>query len=200
MPLSIFAQKSGYSPEMEILNYPFMREVASLIKNTDHNITRPDANLKVSKNCVYDLFVHKIIDGEIIDTKGKKNISFKINGDYLLRISYRNYSLNSMEADWDRDYIFEVDGILFCGGRNLIPYFTSCKIKKRHLSFDFEGSVSLSSRFWEFVIKEGKVVKAFYHYEDNEIDLDIIPVYDLLNKKIIPFSEQRKEQPFKSLY
>ena len=46
-------------------------------------------------------------------------------------------------------------------------------------------------RFWKFVIIKGKLTKAYYYYEKDELDLDNNLVYDIINQKYIRHKDWR---------
>ena len=76
----------------------------------------------------------------------------------------------------------------------LSQFFIGCKRTMGVCTFPYCGL--FSDRFWFFEVRKGKVVNAFYYYEENDLDLDNLLVYDLINKRFFRYGDWTKRYPY----
>lgn len=159
--------------EINTLDYPFMKDIAKFIRQTDQDklFTQYDKPQFEPEYC-FD-----------IDYKyySKEDKSFYVNGTYSITVSL---------ASCIEQYFFVVDGIRFHTYYALVPYFDSCRIKRVNINTDeLKNEEAFWYYFWFFEVKDGKVIDAVYFYEPVDDGFDKYDVYDLINKKYIPYKE-----------
>lgn len=167
-------------PEMLVLDYPFMREIAQVIKNTNLNITCQDEKIEAHQDGIYDFIVKQA--NEDCKRYDSDSICFQRNGSYIISVTYRHWllSLDNLQ----NEKIFRVETVLFNTSQTLLEYFIGCKIKKTPIYFSFQY---LGFHFfWDFEVQNGKLINAYYYYEKDECD--DYEVYDLLRDKFIKYS------------
>ena len=105
--------------------------------------------------------------------------------------NYKSYVISVVytQSCYGSPSIFYIHDVPFYTDFNLIPYFQSCKIRKKLCHFPYP--MGIPSRFWEFVVIKGKLTEAYYYYEKDEMDLDNNLVYDIINKKYIRYKDWR---------
>ena len=176
-------------PEMITRNYDFMSEISSLLRNTDHKITNANANITISKDCSYDFTVY---DLEANSRSGYNwNIDFTPEGSYTLTFTYRIWDFG---VGGTGRCMFYIDGLRFTTMNYLSQFFIGCKRTMGVCTFPYCGL--FSDRFWFFEVRKGKVVNAFYYYEENDLDLDNLLVYDLINKRFFRYGDWTKRYPY----
>lgn len=157
--------------EIKVLDYPFMKDIANFIKQTDHD--KIAAQYKPHQfEPLYDF------DIDSGDYKPNAVKSFKKNGSYSISISLHigGYKTNC----------FEVEGVKFYTTDNLIPYFDSCKRYRENVPHNINEKY-WRYYFWFFEVKDGKVTDAVYFYEPVDDTFDEYDVYDLIQNKYIPY-------------
>ncbi|MDE5554052.1 MAG: hypothetical protein K2J10_02585 [Muribaculaceae bacterium] len=159
--------------EINVLDYPFMRDIANFVKHTNHDTIFPQYNKVRFENeyCFY------IKDDNL---EMQKVIPFKYNGSYSITVSL---------SIGDEPYFFEVDSVRFHTFDSFVPYFNSCNRNKVAVNEDI-GDINCRAfwyYFWFFEVKDGKVVDAIYYYEPTDDGYDKYDVYDLIRKEYIPY-------------
>ncbi len=158
--------------EMNVLEYPFMTDIAYFIGQTDHDIIFPQYDKPR-----YETEYRFDIDWGNFSMMGSK--SFCANGSYSICVS-----LETGEAP----YFFEVYGIRFHTYYNLVPYFDSCNRKKINKR-GFINEKAWFYYYWFFEVKDGKVIDAVYFYEPVDDGFEECDVYDLIHNEYIPYKE-----------
>lgn len=176
-------------PEMITRDYAFMNGIADIIKNTNHRITDPNANIIISDSCTYNIYVKTINRNGTITYN--KTIDLKPDKSYFIEITYRLYDYGIRPIV---DCIFNINDIKFTTSQYLNIFFIGCKISK--CEFPYHSYGLFFDRFWFFEIHNGIIKNAFYYYEKDELDLDNSLVYDLLNEKSILYGKWRKTYTF----
>lgn len=161
-----------YVAEINVLDYPFMKDIANFILQTDHDRIFSQFDKPQFEAEYY-------FDIDFGNFPKAKDQSFFVNGTYSICVSL---------ATCDESYSFVVDDISFHTFANLVPYFDSCKIKR--VKFDMaklKNDEVFWYYFWFFEVKDGKVVDAVYFYEPVDNGFDEYDVYDLIHKEYIPY-------------
>ena len=158
--------------EINVLDYPFMKDIANFIRQTE---TDKDKIFPQYDNPQYE--AEYSIEIDFGKCSRVEDIPFYVNGTYSIQISLSPCA----EA-----YLFDVDGVHFHTSNTLVPYFNSCKIKKVNMEA-FKNGEAFWYYFWFFEVKEGKVVDAVYFYEPVDDGFDEYDVYDLIQNKYIPY-------------
>ena len=172
-------------PEVQTLDYEFMNKIAEYVKTTDHlsiyGEIYPDSKPIKPGQGYYDMHIEPI---------NEFNERRQVSGD-LQFDNYKSYVINVVytQSCYGSPSIFYIHDVPFYTNFNLIPYFQSCKVRKKLCHF--MASNWSWERFWKFVIIKGKLTKAFYYYEKDELDLDNNLVYDIINKKYIRHKDWR---------
>ena len=158
--------------EMNVLEYPFMTDIANFIGQTDHDIIFP----QYKKAPFMPEYRFRFFFDDRFNMERK---SFCANGSYSICVS-----LETGEAP----YFFEVDGIHFHTYYTLVPYFDSCNRKKVNKK-GFINEKAWFYYYWFFEVKDGKVIDAVYYYEPVDDGFDKYDVYDLIHNEYIPYKE-----------
>lgn len=172
-------------PEVQTLNYEFMNKIAEYIKNTDHlgiygEIYPGTKPIKIGQG-YYDMDIKPINEfNKRRQLSG--DLQFDNDKSYVISVAYT-------QSYYGSPSIFYIHDVPFYTDFNLIPYFQSCKVRKKLCHFIPRNWAW--ERFWTFRVIKGKLTEAYYHYEKDEWDLDNQLVYDLINKKYIRYKEWR---------
>lgn len=157
--------------EINVLDYPFMNDIANFIRQTDHDKIFPQFD-KPQFEAEY------CFDTEFGNFPKAKSQSFNANGTYSICVSL---------STCIEPYLFNVNGINFHTNDNLDPYFESCKIKRSKVNKAVKNEDAFWYYFWFFEVKDGKVIDAVYFYEPVDDGFDKYDVYDLIHKEYIPY-------------
>lgn len=158
--------------EINVLDYPFMKDIANFIRQTDHDKIFPQFD-KPQYEAEY------CFDIDFGNLPKAQSQSFYANGTYSICVSL---------ASCNETYSFVVEGISFHTCDTLVPYFNSCKIKRVKVDMaELKNEDAFWYYFWFFEVKEGKVVDAVYFYEPVDDGFDEYDVYDLIQNKYIPY-------------
>ena len=156
--------------EVNVLDYPFMKEIANFILHTDQDKLFTQYNKpQYEADYRFDLI------SEISTNKKSKSLS--INGSYSIEVSL---------SPCAEQYLFTVNSVRFHSDYNLVPYFVSCNIKKIDIEA-FKNGDAFWYYFWSFEVKDGKVIDAVYFYCPVDDGFDKYDVYDLIHKEYIPY-------------
>ena len=158
--------------EINVLDYPFMKDIANFIKQTDHD--------KLAAQYKPHGF-EPLYDFSIDFGNYKRNAvrTLQKNGTYSIAVS--------LHIGGGKTNFFEVEGVKFYTTDNLVPYFDSCK---RYIQIENRPQINMNYwlyYFWFFEVKNGKVIDAIYFYEPVDDGFDEYDVYDLIHKKYIPY-------------
>lgn len=165
-------------------DYPFMNEVADLIKNTN-NMTKAGETMLSNRECFYEIKVSSLVNNDFRRALSYNSLPFYPNGSYMLEIVYTDFSTFICG-----EYLFMVKDIRFISSENLFPYFTSCK--KDRISFNW--SLSFIDRpylLWHVYVKNGKIEDAFYIYIEYD-ELGYNTVYNLITGETMSDLEYEK--------
>ena len=162
--------------EINVLDYPFMKEIADFIRQTDQDKLFPQYD-KPRYEAEYSFNI------DCGNFSKASNKSFYANGTYSICVSL---------SPCVEQYLFIVNGVRFYSDDDLIPYFDSCKLKKV-IKEAFKNDEAFWYYFWFFEVRDGKVIDAVYFYEPVDDGFDKYDIYDLIHKEYIPYKEWRSK-------
>lgn len=171
-------------PKMDVINYPFMEKISTLIKFTDMNSTYPK-EVKDRSNTLYSINIRDLNNRQL--TGGE----FYRNGCYHITVL-----MDPIWAD-DIEYkIFEIGDVVYACEEDLSPFFVSCNVKKREVDKRQFGVLMTGGGCgWRFVVLKGEVIVAVYYCIDDCVCEDDVRMYDLLNRRSITVNEYENLYP-----